>query len=70
MFLELLPDALLAAVFPQRSIVHQQEVRVETIKTGPLAQRVPQRLVGPEHLEQESVIVKQKHLDVFVMESR
>lgn len=49
-FLQLPPEALLAAMFSQRSIIHQQKVGVETIKTGPLAQRVPQRLVGPEHL--------------------
>ena len=49
-FLHLPPEALLAAMFSQRSVIHQQKVGVETIKTGSLAQRVPQWLVRPEHL--------------------
>lgn len=52
-FLQLPPEALLAAMFSQRPIIHQQKVGVETIKTGPLAQRVPQWLVGPKHLNHD-----------------
>lgn len=49
-FLQLSPEALLATMFSQSSIIHQQEMGVETIKTSPLAQGVSQRLVGPEYL--------------------
>lgn len=48
--LQSLPQPLLAAMFPQCSVVHQQEVGMVTVKAGPLAQRVPQLLVGPEYL--------------------
>lgn len=37
-------------MLPQCSIIHQQEVGMETIKAGPLAERVPQWLVGPKYL--------------------
>ncbi|CAG5922157.1 unnamed protein product [Menidia menidia] len=38
-------QALLTAMFAQRPIIHQQKVGMKTVKTGPLAQGVPQRLV-------------------------
>lgn len=48
--LQSLPQTLLAAVFPQCSVIHQQKVGMVTIKAGPLAQRIPQLLVGPKNL--------------------
>lgn len=48
--LQSLPQTLLAAMFPQCSVIHQQEVGVVTIQAGPLAKRVPQLLVRPEYL--------------------
>lgn len=48
--LQSLPQTLLAAMFSQCSVIHQQEVGMVTVKAGLLAQRVPKLLVGPKYL--------------------
>lgn len=48
--LQFLPKALLAAIFPKCSIIHQQEMGMEPVEADSLAQGVSQWLVGLEHL--------------------